>query len=305
MDYRQLIHRLTQHRYVSLIFRRKWLAGCLLIGIMPLMCISCWLLAYVLIPPAPTDLLILGVDARPGQRYLTRTDSVMLLNVSPHNLNVTLLSIPRDVFIWVPDYGEQRINAINVLGEQEAEGSGPDLLKASFQESFGVEVDRYVRLDFQGFVDLVDAVGGVDIDVPKLIIDYEYPTLDGGTITVRFDPGVEHMDGERALQYARTRHQDDDYQRAARQQQVMDAVIKKLRDPRAVVYAPRIWRALQAHTDTDLNTWDILRIGPGLVLGWSSRDQRVLQRDDLIGMKAGYWRPDYDRLAPWIAEHFD
>ncbi len=263
------------------------------------------MLIYLLFPPDPVNLLIMGVDARPGQRYLTRTDSIMLVNVNPARLDVTLLSIPRDVFIYVPGYGEQRINTINVLGEQEAEGSGPALLKASFKESFGVTVEKYIRLDFGGFVALVDAVGGVDIDVPKLIIDYDYPTADGGTMTVRFDPGVEHMDGERTLQYARTRHQDDDYQRATRQQQVVDAVVKKLSNPRYIGRWPGVWQAFQDHTDTDLSTWDMLRLAPGVLFGWPGRDQRVLQRADLIGMAAGYWRPDYDRLNPWIAQHFN
>lgn len=285
---------------------RRWCGMfCFLGCLIPLMCTSIFFMVYLIFPPAPVDMLILGVDARPGQGYLTRTDSVLLLNVSPDDFDVTLLSIPRDVFIYVPEYGEQRINTINVLGEMEAEGAGPALMKASIMESFGVEVERYVRLDFQGFVTLIDAVGGVDIDVPKLIIDYDYPTPDGGIITVRFDPGMEHMDGERALQYARTRHQDDDYQRAARQQQVVDALIKKLSDPRSVVYWPGVWQAIRTHMDTDLTVWDWLRMGPALVIGWPDREQRVLQREDLIGMQAGYWRPDYEALAPWINAHFD
>ena len=283
----------------------RCLLGCLILGVVPLMCAGILIFVYVVFPPRPTDLLILGVDARAGERYLTRTDSMMLLNVTPGRLRVTILSIPRDVFIHVPEYGDQRINTINVLGEQEAEGSGPALVRASLYESFGAEVDRYVRLDFQGFAALVDAVDGVDIDVPKLIIDYEYPTANGGTITVWFDPGREHMNGERALQYARTRHQDDDYQRAARQQQVVDALIRKLLSPRTIIYAPRVWRSLQAHTDTDLNAWDMLRMGPGLLLGWPGREHRVLQREDLIGMAAGYWIPNYEQLVPWIEDRFD
>jgi LCP family protein required for cell wall assembly len=283
--------------------RRQWfcLVGCLT----PPICLVGLLLVSLVLFPAPKDVLILGVDARPGERYLTRTDSVMLLNVSPARLRVTLLSIPRDVFIQVPGYGEQRINTINVLGEQEAEGSGPALVKASIAESFGVRVEHYVRLDFRGFVALVDAVGGVDIDVPKLIVDYEYPTHDGGVMTVRFEPGRQHMDGERALQYARTRHQDDEYQRAGRQQQVIDALVKKLANPLHATAWPRVWRAIQNHTDTDMNTWDMLRLAPGLLLGWPGREQRVLQREDLVGMKAGYWIPNYERLLPWIEERFD
>jgi LCP family protein required for cell wall assembly len=277
------------------------LPGCLLPLLAGLVLLA---VTYMLFPPKPLNIVILGVDARPGEGYLTRSDTVMLLNITPGRLGVSLLSIPRDVFINVPGYGEQRINTINVLGEEEARGSGPALVKASFKESFGVTVRNYVRLDFNGFVALVDAVGGVDIKVPKLIIDYDYPTKDGGTMTVRFDPGRQHMNGERALQYARTRHQDGDYQRAERQQQVVDAVIKKLADPRQIIHWPRIWKAVRSNTDTDLSAWDMVRLGPALVLGWPGRNQRVLQQEDLIGMKAGYWRPNYDRILPWIKKHF-
>jgi len=281
----------------------RW--SCLL-GCLPAVCLLCVALAVplALLSP-PVDILLLGLDARPGQGFVTRTDSIVLLNVNPPTLGVTLLSFPRDVFIRVPGYGDQRINAINVLGEQEAPGGGPALLKASFKESFGVEVDHVVRLDFAGFRALVDAVGGVDVDVPKLIIDYEFPTEDGGIITVQFEPGKQHMDGERALQYARTRHQDDDYQRAARQQQVIDALVKKLASPLSIPYWPRVLRAFNTHADTDLSALDLLRIAPAALVGWSGREQRVLQREDLIPGAGEYAIPYYDELNPWIAARYD
>ncbi len=294
-------HRPARFRFL----RRRRFLGCAIALLLPLSCLSTFALLYILFPPSPADIVLLGLDARPGQGYLTRSDTFMMLNITPSELKVSLLSIPRDVFIYVPDYGEQRINTINALGEQEQKGGGPALIEASVQESFDVTIERYVRLDFDGFVELVDAVGGIDIDVPKLIIDYDYPTLDGGVMTVRFDPGREHMNGERALQYARTRHQDDDYQRAERQQQVVDALIKKLASPAQIVHWPKFWKIFQDNTDTDLSTWDLLRWSPALLAGWPHRTQRVLQREDLIGMKAGYWRPNYDELVPWIKAHFD
>ncbi|NLE52374.1 MAG: LCP family protein [Chloroflexi bacterium] len=279
--------------------------GCLFLLLAPLVCFGTLLLVYVVVPPEPLDIVILGVDARDGQGWITRTDSVMLMNITPGKIDVSLLSIPRDVFIQVPGYGVQRINTINVLGEQDAPNGGPPLVKASFQESFGVDVDRYVRLDFEAFVELIDAVGGVTIDVPKRIVDYEYPTHDGGIMQIEFEPGRQKMDGERALQYARTRHQDDDYQRAARQQQVIDALVRKLTNPLQIVNWPRVVYVLQTHTDTDLTVWNMLESGPALLLGWSGREARVLNREDLIGMAAGYWVPDYDALQPWIDAHFD
>jgi LCP family protein required for cell wall assembly len=272
----------------------------------PLGCISAFLLGYVLFPPAPLDVVILGVDARPGQGYLTRTDSIMVLNITPGRAEVSLLSIPRDVFINVPGYGEQRINTINVLGEQDNPGSGgPALVKASLHESFGISVERYIRVDFDGFVALIDALGGVEIDVPKHIVDYEYPTPEGGTITIEFQPGRQTMDGERALQYARTRHQDDDYRRAERQQQVVDAVAKKLADPRSVARWHQVLAAVWSNTDTDLTVWDIAKSMPAVLVGWPSREARVIDRPDLVGTDAGYAVPNYDQLIPWIEDRFD
>lgn len=287
--------------------RYKYYAlGCGLLALAPWVCLGELLVAYLVFPPAPADMVLMGLDARPGQGNLTRTDSVMLLNITPGDLRVSLLSIPRDVYIQVPDLGEQRINTINMLGEYTLEGTtGPDLLKASLKESFDVNIEKYVRLDFSGFVELVDAVDGVDIDVPKLIVDNEYPTMDGGFMTVRFEPGPQHMDGERALQYVRTRHADDDYRRAERQQQVVDAILSKLSDPRHVPDWLAVAHVVQSRADTDLSTWDMVRLAPALLIGWPNRTHRVLEREDLIGMAAGYWRPDYERLLPWIEAHFD
>lgn len=286
--------------------RGCWPLSCLLVLLIPVICFGTLLLAYFVVPPEPIDIVILGVDARDGQGWMTRTDSIILMNITPRTLDVSMLSIPRDVFIQVPGYGEQRINTINVLGEQETPNTGgPALVKASLQQSFGVEVDRYVRLDFDAFVELIDAVGGVTIEVPKRIVDYEYPTRDGGIMQIEFEPGRQKMDGERALQYARTRHQDDDYQRAARQQQVVDALVRKLTNPLQVVNWPRVAYVLRTHTDTDLSVWNMLEMGPALLLGWSGREERVLNREDLIGMAAGYWVPNYDAIQPWIDERFD
>src|SRR4029450_12144623 len=113
----------------------------------------------------------------------------------------------------------------------QGQGRGADLLIESLAQDFGVQVDRYARLQFNGFVELIDAVGGVTIDVERSIVDDSYPTPDGGVTTVRFDSGVQHMDGEHALAYARTRHADDDYQRADRQQQVISALMSRMANP--------------------------------------------------------------------------
>lgn len=257
---------------------------------------------YFIFPPPNTDILILGVDARPGQGMLTRTDSIMLLGIRPRQMRVSLLSIPRDLFVEVPGYGfSQRINTINVLGEQQAAGNGPKLVQDSIAQSFGVQPDRYVRLDFQGFVELINAVGGVTIDVERSIVDQTFPTADGGTQVVRFEPGTEHMDGERALIYARTRHADDDYFRAGRQQQVVEALGRKLINP---LNWPAALNVLNSYVETDLNIFDMLTLAPPVILSGGDFEQLVIDRNYILPTEGGA-RPNYEALAPWLSENFD
>jgi LCP family protein required for cell wall assembly len=257
---------------------------------------------YLVFPPAPLDVVVLGLDARPGEGYATRTDSIMIVGLLPSRLRVSMLSIPRDLFIDVPGYGAQRINTVNVLGEIDMPGSGPALLAQGIQNSFGIQPDRYVRMNFQGFTELIDAVGGVTIDVDRTIIDNAYPTEDGGTTSIRFDPGVQTMDGERALIYARTRHSDDDYQRAARQQQVLSALSLKLFNP---LTWPAVLDTMSRNVDTDLSAWDMVSYAPTVILNAGRFERQVIDRDYIITTADGSAVPNYAALDSWIRERFD
>lgn len=259
-------------------------------------------LFYLVFPPPQTDILILGVDSREGEGWVARADSIMLAGVDPAHLRVSLLSVPRDLAIDVPNYGLQRINTVNMLGEMDAPGTGPDLMQAAFTASFGITPERYVRLDFDGFVDLVNAVGGVTIDVERTLVDDFYPTPDGGVMRVQFDPGVQHMDGERALIYARTRHADSDYERVARQQQVVSALMGKLVNP---LHWPAAWQVLQQSVDTDLTLWDGLTLAPTVVLGGSRADRFVIDREHVTATAEGTLIPDYATVLPWLQERFN
>ena len=246
--------------------------------------------------------MILGLDSRPGEGYVARTDSIMLLGIDPSHLRTSVLSVPRDLFIDVPGYGAQRINTINVLGEQEHEGGGVDLLEASITQNFGIRLDRYARLNFQAFVELIDAVGGLNIDVERTIVDDAYPTEDGGVKTIRFESGLQYMDGERALIYVRTRHADDDYRRAERQQQVLSALMAKLANP---THWPSVVNIINRYVDTDLTVLDILRLAPPVLLNLGRFDQLVIDRDYIVGSSAGNAVPNYAKLQPWLSERFD
>lgn len=273
------------------------LIGTMLIG---LMCMAS-LALYLLFPPAPVDILVMGLDSRGSEGVVTRTDSIVIIGVNPGRIDVSMLSIPRDLFVDVPGYGMQRINTVNMLAEVEQPGTGPQLLSQSVTNNFGIGIDKYARLDFQAFTTLVDAVGGVRINVPNTFTDYEYPTAEFGTTEVTFEAGWQDMDGERALIYARTRHADDDYGRAARQQQVLAALARKLLNP--FNWAAAL-NALNQHVETNLNIIDLIKISPAVLFGGQNMEQLVINRDYILPGD-GYSYPNYDLLQPWIAEHFD
>lgn len=277
----------------------RWaLFGCLTL---PVFCCGFTLCIYLVFPPPPLDILVLGVDGRNNEGFLSRTDTIMLVGAKPQQLRLSILSIPRDLFIEVPGFGSQRINTINLLGEQAEAGSGVRLVTESLRGTFAVNIDRYVRLDFAGFVKLVDAVGGLTIDVERAIVDDSYPT-DDGVISIRFDSGVQSMDGERALIYARTRHADDDYARAARQQQVMSALLARLVNP---LRWPAAWAVLQGAVDTNFTLWDTLTLAPPIILNRGHYEQLVIDRDYILGTAEGHAIPDLERILPWLQDRFD
>jgi LCP family protein required for cell wall assembly len=279
--------------------------GCLVIGFVAILLMLCSctgiLALYIAIPPSPVDILVMGLDSRGDEGTITRTDSIMVVGIKPSRFDLSLLSIPRDLFIDVPNYGMERINTINVLAEMEAAGTGPALLSQSIENNFGIGIDYYVRLDFQAFVALVDSVGGLDIEVPYDLVDYDFPTPDYGTMEVRFTAGWEHMDGERALQYARTRHADDDYRRAERQQQVVVALSGKMMNP---FNWPAAWIAIQSHTETNLSPLHLGLVLPAILVGSMDIEQLVVDREYILPGD-GYSYPNYEALRPFIEEHFD
>jgi LCP family protein required for cell wall assembly len=223
------------------------------------------LLAYSLLRiPSPTNTLILGIDRRPGQGDVVRTDTILLVHSDPGSQRLVLLSIPRDLWIAIPGRGQGRINTAHVYGELEAPGSGPARAAEAIQQNFGVPVHRSLRLDFDAFRQVIDAAGGIEVDVPRPIIDNTYPTDDYGTMRIEIPAGIQYMDGETALQYVRSRHGSTDFDRAARQQQVLVALMKKLAKPDGWFSVPKVYLAFQNAVETDLSLRDLVR----LALAW-------------------------------------
>jgi LCP family protein required for cell wall assembly len=232
-------------------------------------------------PPQRTNILLLGLDRRPSETtYATRSDTMILATIYPAGRYVGMLSIPRDLYVIQVDGSVDRINTAHFFGELALPGNGPAMAMQVVHSDFGLTVDRYVRVDLAGFVRVVDAMGGVDINVPNALVDDEYPTYDYGTTTVTFDAGPQHMDGERALAYARIRHGSSDFQRAARQQVVLQAVFQRLLNPTAWPRLPLVGIAVGQSVNTDLSPVDVLRLAPTLLLvGPSEIDRQVIEGD--------------------------
>lgn len=225
--------------------------------------------AWILAPPR-VALLVLGSDARPDEirrGVVGRTDTLLTVVADRSPGGLVLISIPRDLWVDIPNHGGERINAAYSLGGmQAAERAATNLL--------GVPVDRALLIGLQGVRDVVDAAGGVEIDVPHAIHDDDYPTDDYGTMVLDIPAGRQHMDGEMALRYARTRYQDSDFGRMARQQQVMVALRSALLRPTNWWRAPAVLVAVQQATQTDLGPLDLATLAFA-VAGSSAEPERL------------------------------
>ena len=169
-----------------------------------------------------TTVLLMGVDRRPGEKS-ARADALLVLRLDSETGAVSLLSLPRDLLVRVPGVGSTRINAGYLHG-------GLALQKRTVSEYLGVRIDYAAAVNFGGFEGLVDALGGVTVNVPRRLVDNAYPTTNYGTMKVVFEPGTQRMNGSRALIYGRTRHPDSDFGRMHRQQQLMAAIGSRLRN---------------------------------------------------------------------------
>ncbi|MBC8163103.1 MAG: LCP family protein, partial [Roseiflexaceae bacterium] len=213
-----------------------------------------------------TTVLLMGIDRRPGEGSGTRSDTIVVLRLDPQRQRVAMLSLPRDLIVPIPGVGYARINAANVYGEQAGIGGGLELTRQTVGDLLGLEIDHVVQVDFQGFTGAVDAIGGIDIDVPTELYDPEFPTMDYGYTVAHFTTGPQHMDGARALMYARVRHVDSDFHRMRRQQSVLVAALERIRGQNIVQQLQSIadvTGALRGFIQTDLPEQDMISLAWG------------------------------------------
>ena len=215
-------------------------------------------------------MLLLGTDGRDEEFGPPRTDLMMLAILDRSPQRITLISIPRD--LWVPIYGhgEGKINTAYFLGSLDEQGT--ELAQRTVADLAGMPIHHVVEIDFHGFRTLIDEMGGIQVDVPEAIDDPFYPDGHYGTLHLQIPAGLQLMDGELALRYARTRYGGTDQTRSSRQQTIIMAMREKALTPSQLALAPFHLRTVSNVVKSDLALGDFFAL---------ARFGRTLTRDQI------------------------
>lgn len=207
------------------------------------------------------NILLMGVDKRPDETY-SRTDTMIVVTVDPNAKTAGMLSIPRDLFVTIPGYSEDRINKAYYLGQRDDyPGGGPGLAMKTIQHNLDIPIHFYAQIDFNGFEKIIDTLGGIDIYVPETIDDPKFPDNNYGYDPFYIEAGQQTLNGHEALRYARTRHTaGSDFARAERQQAVLLAIRDKALRIGIIPKIPELWNTMADTVETDLQLVDILEL---------------------------------------------
>jgi len=211
------------------------------------------------------NFLLIGSDRRSGTSF--RTDTMVIVILRPHEGQVSLISIPRDLWVSIPGSENQRINTAYQLGERFGyPGGGPGLLKDTILYNLGIRIDHTAMVDFDGFRKIVDTLGGVDVPVACAytdwrLIDPSYdPENENNWYLYTAGPGLVHMDGDLALWYARSRQKSNDFDRGRRQQEVLRSLFTQALQAGTLSRIPELYNNLKESVVTDLGLGDVLQL---------------------------------------------
>lgn len=237
--------------------------------------------------------MIMGVDRRSDD--VGRSDTLMVATVDPAKQTASLLSIPRDTRVKIEGNGYDKINAAYAYG-------GHELTRKTVENLLDVPMDYYILLDIKAFERIIDAIGGVDIDVEKRM-HYEDPWDDDGGLVIDLYPGEQHMDGKKAIQYVRYRDGEGDIGRISRQQKFMKAVLEQVISPQILPKLPKIIEEVSSALETDMSVKDMMSFANLL--------KKVHDNGMTTGMVPGkpayiqdisYWLPDIKELRSMMAQ---
>lgn len=250
--------------------------------------------AYLLLP-FRTNLMLLGIDRAPAGTDVSRSDTMILMTFVPSRGYVGMLSIPRDLWVGIPGVGKNRINAAHFFGEASHRGGGPVLAQQTVESNLGVGIQGWIRIRFDAVSTLVDALGGVQIDLP--------------VAQAGLSAGPHWLNGKQALAFVRDRKGSDDFFRMARGQLFIRSIEKRCLDPRTwpglIAALPRLVRTI----DTDVPAWDWPRLALLLLQGgWGGIDGRLIDRTMATPTTAGgadVLLPNWSRIRPFVNSMFE
>ena len=232
------------------------------------------------------NIIVLGVDERAEEHDVGRSDTLFVVMFDTNKKAASLLSVPRDTRVRIKGHGWDKINHAYAYG-------GRELTQKTTEELLGIKINNYVMVDFKGFVGLVDAIGGVDINVEKNM--YYYDEWDGFKIDLK--KGMQHMDGKTAIQYVRYRDEEGDIGRIRRQQHFMMAVYDRITSANMLLHIPGLAKQLTNMVKTDLPLTDMVDLG---------RVLHAMVKSKGLAMATVPGTPEYiDGISYWLPDITD
>jgi LCP family protein required for cell wall assembly len=214
------------------------------------------------------NILLIGTDYRASESAF-RTDTLIIVSINTQSGLVTMLSIPRDLYVYIPTWGMSRINRAYADGEaSQYAGGGPGLLAQTVLYNLGVPIHYYALVNFDGFRKIVDTLGGIDVPVNCQLTEYKIKDWsldesDPANYELYTQPlGVAHMNGDLALWYARARPVGGDFFRGYRQRQVLRAIYHAARNANLIPQIPELYTGFQDVVQTDMGLWDVMQFAP-------------------------------------------
>ncbi|WP_303816689.1 LCP family protein [Selenomonas ruminantium] len=238
-------------------------------------------------------IMIMGVDERDDD--VGRSDTLMIASIDPKTNQASLLSVPRDTRVKIKGHGFDKVNAAYAYGKEK-------LSQDTVENLLGVSIDHYVIINTKSFKKIIDAIGGIDIDVPKRM-HYEDPWDDDGGLIIDFHPGMQHMDGAKAVTYVRYRDEEGDLGRIRRQQDFVRAFMEKLVSPAIIPKLPTVIKEVMGSIETDLSFRQLLEF-----VGTLKEAKNNGLKTDMVPGKPlyiegiSYWIPDLNKLRLTVAD---
>ena len=238
-------------------------------------------------------IMIMGVDERDDD--VGRSDTLMIASIDPKTNQASLLSVPRDTRVKIKGHGFDKVNAAYAYGKEK-------LSQDTVENLLGVSIDHYVIINTKSFKKIIDAIGGIDIDVPKRM-HYEDPWDDDGGLIIDFHPGMQHMDGAKAVTYVRYRDEEGDLGRIRRQQDFVRAFMEKLVSPSIIPKLPTVIKEVMGSLETDLSFRQLLEF-----VGTLKESKNNGLKTDMVPGKplyidgVSYWIPDLNKLRLTVAD---